>query len=120
MTIRKHYVDTAIGQVHGLTAGPEGGVPLVLLHQTSDAATMYEPVLPVFAAKGYRVVAIDVPGQGNSAKPQHQPSGEEFAAWTHEAATAFGFTSYHLLGHHFGGTAGTSGTSESGRQIRKN
>jgi len=104
MTIRKHYVDTAIGQVHGLTAGPEGGVPLVLLHQTSDAATMYEPVLPVFAAKGYRVVAIDVPGQGNSAKPQHQPSGEEFAAWTHEAATAFGFTSYHLLGHHFGGT----------------
>ena len=104
MTIRKHYVDTSIGQVHGLISGPDDGVPLVLLHQTSDAATMYEPVLPLFGAKGYRAVAIDIPGQGYSVKPPHQPSGEEFAAWTHEAAVAFGLPTYYLLGHHFGGT----------------
>lgn len=104
MPFRKEYVDISIGQVHGYVSGPEEGIPLVLLHQTSDAASMYETVLPLFGAKGYRAVAIDIPGQGNSVKPPHQPSGEEFAAWTHEAAVAFGVPTYNLLGHHFGGT----------------
>lgn len=104
MGIRRHYVDISIGQVHGLIAGPDDGLPLVLLHQTSDAASMYEPVLPLLGALGYRAIAIDIPGQGNSVKPPHQPTGDEFASWTHEAVVAFGLGSYHLLGHHFGGT----------------
>ena len=102
MSIRKDYVDTPLGQIHYLSSGE--GTPLVLLHQTSDAATMWEPVLPVFADLGYWAVAIDIPGHGQSDPPPEQPDGLEYARRIDEATRLLGMETYHVLGHHFGST----------------
>lgn len=102
--VTKGYVDITGGQVHYLCAGPQDGTPLVLLHATSDAASMWEPALPVFGRLGYRAVAFDIPGHGNSFRPESEPGANGYAAMMHEAVRAFGLERYHLLGHHFGGT----------------
>ena len=90
------------GQVHYLHSGD--GIPLVLLHQTSDAASMWEPVLPKLGDLGYRAVAIDIPGHGASFKPDFEPDGPAFARWVSTAVEALGIDRCHLLGHHFGAT----------------
>ena len=102
MTITRGYVSIADGQVHYLESGE--GPALVLLHQTSDSATMWEAVLSTLAAGGYRAVAIDAPGHGNSFVPDFEPEGAQYADWTQQTLTALGVDSCHLLGHHFGAT----------------
>ncbi|MSO65378.1 MAG: alpha/beta hydrolase, partial [Alphaproteobacteria bacterium] len=100
--VHKGYVDTGDGQVHYLEAGK--GYPLVLLHMTSDAATQYETGLPQLAARGYRAVALDLPGHGNSYVPRQQPDSAAFARSVAESMTALGITKATLLGIHFGAT----------------
>ena len=88
--------------MHYLTSGE--GRPLVLLHQTSDAATMWERVLPLFGRAGYRAVAIDMPGHGQSDPPPAQPDGAEYARRVDEVTRLLGMDRYSVLGHHFGAT----------------
>ena len=102
MAVTKGYVDTDLGQVHYLTSGH--GTPLVLLHQTSDAASMWERVLPLFGQAGYRAVAVDMPGHGQSDPAPTQPDGPEYARRVDEVTRLLGMGSYAVLGHHFGAT----------------
>lgn len=95
-------MDTGQGQVHYLTSGE--GTPLVLLHQTSDAASMWERVLPLFAEAGYRTLAIDMPGHGQSAPAPVQPDGPEYARRVDEVVRLLGVDRYAVLGHHYGAT----------------
>jgi len=110
MDVRKAYVDTPKGQVHYLTTGtgaPSRNRPIsaiVLLHQTSDASTMWLPVLPLLGEMGYHAVAIDMPGHGNSDAPPEQPDAAEFARRVDEVAQLLELGRYHIFGHHFGAT----------------
>jgi len=99
--IRKGYVDTPGGQIHVLEAGR--GRAIVFIHQTSDAATMWEPALPRMAALGYRAVAIDLPNHGESYRTQEDPKPLGFASAVHDAARALGIKEAAIVGHHFGG-----------------
>lgn len=102
--ITRGFVPFEEGQIHYLSAGE--GDPIVLLHATSDAATMWEPVLPVLAARGYRAIALDIPGSGNSSLPGTQPDGAKFGAYLAQAADALGLDRFHVLGHHLGASLG--------------
>ncbi len=110
MDVRKAYVDTPKGQVHYLTTGtgaPSRNRPIssiVLLHQTSDASTMWLPILPLLGEMGYHAVAIDMPGHGSSDAPPEQPDAAEFARRVDEAAQLLELGRYHIFGHHFGAT----------------
>lgn len=97
-------MDTPGGQVHYLACG--SGMPLVLLHMTSDAATQWESVLPGFAEGGFRAIAIDIPGHGASYRPAEKPDGPENARMVVEAIDALGIGRFHLLARHFGATVG--------------
>jgi 3-oxoadipate enol-lactonase len=60
----KHgFVQTTHGRLHYLEAGK--GAPLVLLHSNGASAFQYEQVLPAFA-ENWRVLALDMPGHGDS------------------------------------------------------
>ncbi len=102
--IVRGYVPFEEGQVHYLSAGE--GIPILLLHATSDSATMWEPVLPVLAARGYRAIALDIPGSGNSSLPAEQPSGAKFGEYLAQAVDALGLDRFHVLGHHLGASFG--------------
>ena len=96
------YVDTPGGQVHFMASG--SGAPLVLLHMTSDAASQWTSVLPVFGARGLRAVALDIPGHGASYTPDFKPGGPDNARMVIEALDGLGIDRFHLLGRHFGAT----------------
>lgn len=102
--LRKGYVDTRDGQVHYLEAG--SGYPVVFLHMTADAASQWEQVLPEMATRGYRALALDIPGHGNSFRPATPPGGADYARWIVDALAGLHLRRLTLLGHHFGAMVG--------------
>jgi len=62
-------VETADWKIHYNEAGPADGQPIVLLHGGGPGATgwsNYSPNIETIAAAGFRVVAPDLPGWGDS------------------------------------------------------
>ncbi len=52
-----------------ITAGPETGAPVVLVHGWGASVYSFAETIPALAAAGYRAVALDLPGHGLSDKP---------------------------------------------------
>lgn len=98
--MRKGYVDTPMGQVHYCEDGK--GEPLVLLHQTAWAWQQYKNVIPTLAARGFRVIAIDTPGFGNSDGPNAPPRIEDYADNLRHTFDGLGLKRAHVAAHHTG------------------
>ncbi len=98
MNVRRHYADGAHGQVHFTTLG--AGDPVVLLHWAPANARQYEHVMPELAARGFRAIAVDVPGYGRSHKDAVGWSCEQMAAEIALALGAFGVSRAALVGGH--------------------
>jgi pimeloyl-ACP methyl ester carboxylesterase len=79
------------------------GTPVVLLHQTPRSVDEYRDVLPALTDRGYRAIAFDTPGFGESAPVAGEPSIETWAATIGEAITGLGIERFALVGHHTGG-----------------
>jgi pimeloyl-ACP methyl ester carboxylesterase len=98
---RRGYATTANGQVHYRRAGAGRG--LLLVHQSPSSHAMWDPVLPGFAARGYDVVALDLPGHGQSDPwPGGEPALEDYAAAVEATAEELRMAEYDLVGHHAG------------------
>jgi pimeloyl-ACP methyl ester carboxylesterase len=102
-TIRRGFIDLAEGQVHYRTAGPEQGVPLVMLHPSPGSSKMLEPLIRHFA-RTRRVVAPDTLGNGDSAAPHgSEPDLAYFADAHLRALSALAIDRFDLYGGHTGG-----------------
>src|SRR5205085_5701228 len=55
---------------HVVDEGPRDGDPVVLLHGFPDSSWMWRNQIPALAAAGYRVIAPDLRGYGQSDKPE--------------------------------------------------
>ncbi|WP_439657653.1 alpha/beta fold hydrolase [Lentzea sp. HUAS TT2] len=94
------YVTVPGGQVHYAEQG--SGPAVLLLHQAPRSLDEFRELQPLLAT-GHRVIAIDMPGFGNSSPlsaPQHV---EDYAQGTLAALDALGVDRTALLGHHTGG-----------------
>jgi pimeloyl-ACP methyl ester carboxylesterase len=86
-----------------LESGPPDGPPVLLLHGLLSDATTWERALPALAARGLRVIALDLPGHGESAKPQGSYLLDDFALTLDAALPLLGMESATIVGHSFGG-----------------
>jgi len=92
-------------QMHYITAGPEDGSPLVLLHGFPQSWRIWRNVTPALTEAGYRVVAADLRGYGNSEKPAGQAGYDKgtMAADIRALARHLGLGRFVLIGHDRGG-----------------
>lgn len=96
----RQMVPTTRGHLHVRILGPASGPPLVLLHWTPGSGRQYEPVLPGFAARGYRTYAFDLMGCGASDPTEGDWLVPDHAAALVEAMAVLGIEGATLLGGH--------------------
>ena len=92
------YVDTTRGQVHFREAG--SGPAVVLLHWGPGTSAQYSAIVDELAAQGFRAIAPDLPGFGNSLRRQGHWSVGDFADSVAECLAAWDLPRCALLGGH--------------------
>ncbi|AYJ85885.1 alpha/beta hydrolase [Sphingomonas paeninsulae] len=97
---RRGYVDGPCGQVHYREQGT--GQPIILIHQAPWSSIQYRHAIPLLAAKGYRVIAPDLPGHGMSNPPSGDPSVELYAEAVAAIINALDLNPVVVIGHHGG------------------
>jgi pimeloyl-ACP methyl ester carboxylesterase len=100
----RHRMVTANGiRLHVVEAGEESAPLVLLLHGFPEFWWAWRFQLPALAAAGYRAVALDLRGYGESDKP---PSGYDPTTLSADVAgviRALGRGEAHLVGHGWGG-----------------
>jgi pimeloyl-ACP methyl ester carboxylesterase len=103
VTVRRGFVDLEAGQVHYRHAGPAGGRPMVLIHQSPGSSKQLEPLLQALAAGGRRCIAPDTAGNGDSDPlPLDQPGIGDLADRALAALDALAPGRFDLYGSHTG------------------
>jgi pimeloyl-ACP methyl ester carboxylesterase len=67
--VRERFVDSAGTRIHVIEEGPEDGRPVLFLHGFPEFWWSWRHQLEACAAQGYRAVAIDLRGFGESDRP---------------------------------------------------
>ena len=93
------YADTPLGQLHYAAVG-EGPVVL-LLHQCPRSHDEFRELAPLLAGS-HRVLAMDMPGYGQSAGLPAPQSIEQYADGARALLDALGVERATVLGHHTG------------------
>lgn len=76
------------------------GYPVVVLHGWGGRIESMAPVLSCLA--GFRVVALDLPGFGESPVPADPWGTPEYAAFVYEVLSQLGIERAHFVGHSYG------------------
>ncbi len=97
--IEHHFADVNGIKMHYLAAG--AGEPIILLHGYAQNSHMWLPLIPELA-KTHRVVAPDLRGFGDSAKPDGGYDKKTMAQDVHALAAALGFERVRIVGHDIG------------------
>lgn len=88
---------------------PEGQRTLVFIHGLGSYLKFWRYQLDTFAAQGYRVIAVDLPGYGKSDKPASFPyTMEAMADAVREVVHTLGIEKPVLVGHSMGGQTALS------------
>ena len=98
--LRFRRIATPLGDLAAMEAGT--GTPLVMLHGLGATKVSFLPTVPALAAR-HRVVALDLPGFGDSDKPIGSYDAPFMAERVLAALDALGLDRTHLLGHSMGG-----------------
>src|SRR5215470_9377811 len=95
-------VEAAGLRLRYLELGEGPGVPVLLLHGFGADLNTWMFTQPALA-EGRRVVALDLPGHGGSAKRVERADAESLAAVIAGALDELGIERAHLVGHSMGG-----------------
>lgn len=102
--MRRRLIETPLGVLGALHAG-DAGPPVLLLPQSPLGSRQYATVLPRLAAAGFRAVAPDLMGYGDSDPRDRHWSIEDFADLARQVLDALGFASAAVVAGHFAAQA---------------
>lgn len=103
------YGMATVPEVAYVELNPEGQRTLVFIHGLGSYLKFWRYQLDTFAAQGYRVIAVDLPGYGKSDKPATFPyTMEAMSDAVRELVQALGVEHPVLVGHSMGGQTALS------------
>ncbi len=105
--IDRTYVDLAFGQIALRSAGPAGGVPIVLLPHLPGDSALNTDLMLALAGLGRRVIAMDMPGNGDSSDWSAAPTVAAYASVLGTALEALGLKEIDLIGQQGGASVAT-------------
>lgn len=88
-------------RLHYVSGGPPDGEAVVLLAGFPESWYAWRKVMPLLASR-YRVIAPDLPGQGDSDRPADGYDTQTLATAVHRLLQQLGITSYHMAAHDIG------------------
>ena len=98
----RHRFETVEGlRLHYVTAGAKDAEPLVLLAGYPESWFAWRRVMPLLAER-FHVIAVDLPGQGDSDKPLDGYDTSTVARRVHALLAQLGLTRYCLAAHDVG------------------
>jgi microsomal epoxide hydrolase len=98
----EHRFATVSGlRLHYVTGGKEDGNVAVLLAGFPESWFAWRKVMPLLG-QSYKVIALDLPGQGDSDRPQAGYDTKTIATTVHGLIEQLGTTRYFLAGHDVG------------------
>ncbi|WP_199256198.1 alpha/beta fold hydrolase [Mycolicibacterium mengxianglii] len=95
------WVDADGVCVHAVEGGKSNGSAVVLLAGFPQTWWEWREVMPGLAAR-HHVIALDLPGQGHSERPDLSYDTHTVADYVHSAVKALGVSKYWLVGHDLG------------------
>lgn len=98
MELHRAYAKTPWGQIHYRESG--AGTPLLLLHSSSGSSRVFRRLMPLLP--GYRCIAPDLPGFGESAPLPPQVCMAQVAGNVVDFLDALGIERAHVFGLHSG------------------
>lgn len=114
--MHKGYLPTSLGQIHYRRLGT--GNPVVLLGQSGRSSRMHHRLMGVLASS-YDVIALDMPGTGESAPLQHGTSFEAIADSFLSCLQQLNLDTVNLYGIHTGNKIGAAMAARSPRSVRR-
>src|SRR4051812_44971085 len=97
-----HHFATVRGlRLHYVTGGVEDGIPVVLLAGFPESWYAWRKVMPELA-RTFRVIAIDLPGQGDSDRPLDGYDTQTVARRVHGLVEHLSLGRYCLAAHDVG------------------
>ncbi|WP_313690172.1 alpha/beta hydrolase [Pantoea sp.] len=96
-----HFIRVEGLRFHYVSGGRQDGIPLVLLAGFPESWFAWRHVMPYLADK-YRIVAVDLPGQGDTDKPLSGYDTRTVATRLHRFVSALNLGSYFLAAHDVG------------------
>lgn len=103
--IEKQFIDVGQVNLHVVTAGPEDGEPILLLHGFPEFWYGWSKQIPYLAEQGYRVIVPDQRGYNLSDKPDGRGNYtlDLLAQDVAGLIDALGYEQVNLVGHDWGG-----------------
>ncbi|MDQ0773162.1 pimeloyl-ACP methyl ester carboxylesterase [Streptomyces aurantiacus] len=95
------WVDADGVRLHAVEGGRPDGPAVVLLAGFPQTWWAWRKVMPALADR-FHVIAIDLPGQGHSERPDGSYDTHTVAAKVHAAVNALGVPTYWLVAHDIG------------------
>ncbi len=102
--VTHHRAAVAGTELHYVTAG-ERGTPVLLVHGFPESWWAFHRLIPLLAAE-HRVVAVDLPGFGDSATGPGEVTSAAFAAGLGELIAHLGLGPVHLTAQDISGVTG--------------
>ena len=114
-----HRIDVGGARhVNYVEMGPGGGKALLLVHGLSGAWQNWLENIPHFARE-HRVVAMDLPGFGESPMPDWELSVEAYGRFVHELCDALGIHTATIVGNSMGGFIAAEAATENPARFEK-
>ncbi|MDQ0745949.1 pimeloyl-ACP methyl ester carboxylesterase [Streptomyces africanus] len=95
------WVDAGGIRLHAVEGGQPNGPAVVLLAGFPQTWWAWRQVMPRLADR-FHVIAIDLPGQGHSERPDASYDTHTVAAYVHATVKALGVSTYWLVAHDIG------------------